>query len=696
MCMSRAIKSTCESSSFKLHSLPALRTRFQNLKKMGLTEGDGCERSALLLAKLNHQRMKAEFCDCVIRKGQGQIFPVHKCIIAASSPVLASILCSSGVLVELEAACLSDCILELVLDYIYTGTLPDLDYKLYLYLLAAAQYLEMDELQFSIRTKAGTLEHSNNTNNEEAIEFALLQPTMDCYEKPSEPLRCTPMEGKSISIGFNNIYMTSKPENYGISRTEYASKHKRGSSFSEDTEQSGVSQEQEKNQSAWHENKEKARSLIFVSTEEQQIQMNRAKDLCKQRVSNEDNNCIRLCCSTSVIRHSSRVTGEHEENVAVKRPHDTEAKTSHIQPERTCQDGKDRFFNRPPDSPPLHEDNMFSANLSKHKNLPDIDSKENNIYQNDNNHRQKSCKMDKKTCSVLGDTIVAPSDTRKKFKDKEMRKLKEEQGVKCAKLANSDVACSDAAVAETKTDSPDEDTLLESSSIPTVRRCESSPGPVEDNTCQPSYSGQLLYCEPGGSHIPNFSPTLSDTSSEDNTSTFSDFATSEGQVVLLDISSTTETLVSYKNTTQMGTHADTIDRIKTDHDQTPNLGFQGGNESHITSCHEDGAHIWAGSLTSCTRVTNSSCVSAVSCLSPSSNMQTSVSPMHHAFRCSLCERSFSQRGSLNRHVKSHLGVRPFPCPQCPMSFSRQYRVTEHMRVHQRSALGADCTKPSTV
>uniref|UniRef100_A0AAV2LP95 C2H2-type domain-containing protein n=1 Tax=Knipowitschia caucasica TaxID=637954 RepID=A0AAV2LP95_KNICA len=85
MCMSRAIKSTCESSSFKLHSLPALRTRFQNLKKMGLTEGDGCERSALLLAKLNHQRMKAEFCDCVIRKGQGQIFPVHKCSLCERS-----------------------------------------------------------------------------------------------------------------------------------------------------------------------------------------------------------------------------------------------------------------------------------------------------------------------------------------------------------------------------------------------------------------------------------------------------------------------------------------------------------------------------------------------------------------------------------------------------------------------------------
>ncbi|XP_028843916.1 protein glass-like [Denticeps clupeoides] len=52
------------------------------------------------------------------------------------------------------------------------------------------------------------------------------------------------------------------------------------------------------------------------------------------------------------------------------------------------------------------------------------------------------------------------------------------------------------------------------------------------------------------------------------------------------------------------------------------------------------------------------------------------------YQCDVCERSFSQRGSLNRHVRSHLGVKPYSCPRCPMTFSRQYRVTEHMRVHQ--------------
>lgn len=91
--------------------------------------------------------------------------------------------------------------------------------------------------------------------------------------------------------------------------------------------------------------------------------------------------------------------------------------------------------------------------------------------------------------------------------------------------------------------------------------------------------------------------------------------------------------------------------------------------------------------------TLSVCIPSALPASMPTNISAQLStPVHHPFQCSLCDRSFSQRGSLNRHVRSHLGVRPFPCPRCPMTFSRQYRVTEHMRVHERCVLGNDFQK----
>ncbi|XP_032378222.1 uncharacterized protein LOC116693388 [Etheostoma spectabile] len=92
--------------------------------------------------------------------------------------------------------------------------------------------------------------------------------------------------------------------------------------------------------------------------------------------------------------------------------------------------------------------------------------------------------------------------------------------------------------------------------------------------------------------------------------------------------------------------------------------------------------------------TLSICIPSTLAASMATNISVHLpNPVHHPFKCSLCDRSFSQRGSLNRHVRSHLGVRPFPCPRCHMTFSRQYRVTEHMRVHQRCVLESDFQQP---
>ncbi|XP_077376035.1 zinc finger and BTB domain-containing protein 34-like [Festucalex cinctus] len=106
--------------------------------------------AASLLASLNHQREQANLCDCVLRQRQdpAHLYPAHKCILAASSPVLASILSSTGSLVDLQAPCLADSVLELVLDFIYTGVPPPArSWQQYRDLLAAASLLEMEQLR---------------------------------------------------------------------------------------------------------------------------------------------------------------------------------------------------------------------------------------------------------------------------------------------------------------------------------------------------------------------------------------------------------------------------------------------------------------------------------------------------------------------------------------------------------------------
>ncbi|KAM9825108.1 uncharacterized protein ACBT44_005919 [Syngnathus typhle] len=111
---------------------------------------DVSRHAALLLASLNHQREQANLCDCVLRQRQdpGHLYPAHKCILAASSPVLANILSSTGSLVDLQAPCLAHSVLELVLDFIYTGVPPTTQsWQQYHDLLAAARLLEMEQLR---------------------------------------------------------------------------------------------------------------------------------------------------------------------------------------------------------------------------------------------------------------------------------------------------------------------------------------------------------------------------------------------------------------------------------------------------------------------------------------------------------------------------------------------------------------------
>ncbi|KAI9542611.1 hypothetical protein NQZ68_017622 [Dissostichus eleginoides] len=124
--------------------------------------------AASLLTSLNVQREQGQFCDVVLRPKQdpGELYPAHRCVLAASSPVLASILSSTGALVELQAPCLSDSVLPLLLDFIYTGDLPySRSQHQYHNLLTAACYLQMDVLQEALKARQQTeAEAGDNAN----------------------------------------------------------------------------------------------------------------------------------------------------------------------------------------------------------------------------------------------------------------------------------------------------------------------------------------------------------------------------------------------------------------------------------------------------------------------------------------------------------------------------------------------------
>ncbi|XP_069464095.1 zinc finger protein 124 isoform X4 [Ambystoma mexicanum] len=54
---------------------------------------------------------------------------------------------------------------------------------------------------------------------------------------------------------------------------------------------------------------------------------------------------------------------------------------------------------------------------------------------------------------------------------------------------------------------------------------------------------------------------------------------------------------------------------------------------------------------------------------------------YRPYKCFKCEKSFSRKGTLSRHLKTHSGDKPYKCTECPKRFSRKGDLIIHQRKH---------------
>ncbi|XP_046407783.1 zinc finger protein 2 homolog [Ischnura elegans] len=64
------------------------------------------------------------------------------------------------------------------------------------------------------------------------------------------------------------------------------------------------------------------------------------------------------------------------------------------------------------------------------------------------------------------------------------------------------------------------------------------------------------------------------------------------------------------------------------------------------------------------------------------------------FNCNVCNKSFTRRGILGNHMRSHKERKRYPCTICRKSFASKFHIAQHMRTHteEKPFSCSDCAK----